>query len=334
MAAVVKDGQLVWSGAVGIADLEHDIDLAVDHRLRIGSVSKPLTAVLTLRLAQADIISLDTEISHYIPELPSEIGSVTARQLGSHISGIRHFNFANFAEANNMMYRHRLVEGINFFADDPLLFAPGEEFEYSSFGYNLLGAVLEHAGDGEFGKLFDAHVTKTFGLDQTRIDHPFDIIEGRVGFYTVTAENPFFTWMKNGEVINTIFRDSSDYYPSGGMLSSASDLARFTAQIFESDILTEEMRALISTPAKLNSGAAAGFNENVLYSFGWEIHLNEAGEIRSYGHNGETNGAYAMIRYFPKTGLAVAGIANYNIVGNEPVFFGAIGDALPALFTD
>lgn len=337
MAAVVKNGELVWSGGAGIADMENGSAMTPDKRLRIGSVSKSLTAVLALAMAQAGAFDIDADISQYVAEFSAPGATITPRQLGAHTSGVRHFDFANYSEANNMVYRQSLAETVDNFAGDPLLFVPGDAFHYSSHGYNLLGAALERAGEESFTALFEDYVAKKIGLRNTLTDHPFDIIENRSGFYTVTMANPVFTWMEDGAVINTIFRDSSDYYPSGGMLANASDLASFTYDVFESDLLSAEMKSLITNPAKLNNGAPVAFEGEggtIYYSFGWELRQNSNGEITSYGHNGETNGAYALIRYFPEDDMAIAGIANYNILGREPYFFKAISEELPALFRD
>ncbi len=337
MAAVVKNGELVWSGAAGVADLENGSAMTADKRLRIGSVSKPLTAILALSMVQAGAFDIDADISQYVSEFSAPDATITPRQLGAHTSGIRHFDFANYSEANNMVYRQSLAETVEAFANDPLLSAPGDAFHYSSHGFNLLGAALERAGGASFATLFEDYVAKMIAIQNTRTDHPFDIIEKRSGFYTVTIANPVFPWMQDGAVINTIFRDSSDYYPSGGMLSSASDLASFTYKVFVSDFLSAEMKSIITNAATLNNGAPVaveGGNGTIFYSFGWELRKNSDGDIVSFGHNGETNGAYALIRYFPEDDIAIAGIANYNILGSEPYFFKAIAEELPALFRD
>lgn len=144
--------------------------------------------------------------------------------------------------------------------------------------------------------------------------------------------NPVFSRMADGALINTFYRDGSDYYPSGGMLSSAVDLARFTSAVFETPFLAASSRARITEPAVLTNGALAGFSANHLYSFGWEIRRDVNAHTISYGHNGETNGAYAVIRYFPDENLAIAGIANYNVMGRKAAFFDAIASDLRDIF--
>ena len=331
-AAVMKDGQLIWSGAVGLADIENDHALTPDAVMRIGSVSKPIAAVLTLKYAEQAGIDLDADINALAPFDATMLSGVSLSHLAAHTSGVRHFDFSNFEEANNLYYKATLAEAVAPILADGPLFEPGARFEYSSHGYNIIGAVLEELSGRSFQALVDDYLAAPLSLDQTGIDHPFDIIPGRSRQYTVTMANPMFAWMKDGALINTFYRDSSDYYPSGGMLSSAVDLARFTSAVFETDFLNASSRARITEPAVLANGAPAGFSASHLYSFGWEIRRDEEGRTSSYGHTGATNGAYAVIRYFPDENLAIAGIANYNVMGREPAFFEAISSDLRDIF--
>lgn len=331
-AAVIRDGRLVWSSGAGHSDVENDRAMTANSVTRVGSVSKPITAVLMLKYAEEMRVDLDEYIRILTDINVGRLNDVSLRNLATHTSGVRHFDFSNFEEANNLYYKESLAAAVApVLAEEPL-FAPGDRFEYSSHGYNLIGAVLEHMSGRSFQALVDEALSAPLGLDNTKIDHPFNIVPGRSRHYTVTVANPAFPWMEDGALINTFYRDSSDYYPSGGMLSSAVDLARFTAAVFGTNFLNASSRAQITEPASLSDGAPAGFSSRHLYSVGWEIRRDENGRTISYGHNGETNGAYAVIRYFPEENLAIAGIANYNVMGREPAFFDAIAKGLHDIF--
>lgn len=317
MAAALRDGCLVWSDAAGHADLEQEVALTTDTRMRIGSVSKTLTAALAARMIQAGRMTADDDIRTYAEQFPDKGTPVTARQLASHTSGIRHYDFANMIEANNVRYYERLEDALALFAGDDLLAGPGDSFEYSSFGYNLLGVAAASAAGTSFGEALAAHVTMPLGLSNTLIDHPLMLVPHRTRFYTV---------VDGGGVINTIWRDSSDYYPSGGILSTAEDLVRFAYAVFEGEFLDAERKSLVRTAARTNAGRQVG------YSFGWEV--KTAGGEPRLEHGGETNGAYARLLYLPERNLAVAGITNYNFWGQtlgEPAFFGFVSETLPGL---
>ncbi len=320
MAAAARGGCLVWSDAAGHADLEQEVALGTDTRMRIGSVSKTLTAALAARLIEAGRMTADGDVRTWVPELPERDPAITPAMLATHTSGIRHYDFSDYAEANNVRYYERLSDALAVFAEDDLLASPGEAFHYTSFGYNLLGVAAARATGTSFGEALATHVTEPLGLHDTTIDHPLQIVPRRTRFYTV---------IDGGGVINTIWRDSSDYYPAGGLLSTATDLARFTHAVFAGDFLGDEGDRLVTTPATLASG------EELTYTFGWQRRTVD-GQLR-YEHGGETNGAYAQVAWFPELDLAVAGIANFNFWGEtlgEPAFFGWVLERLPALLAD
>jgi CubicO group peptidase (beta-lactamase class C family) len=320
MAAAVRDGCVVWRDAAGYADLEQQVTLGHDTRMRIGSVSKTLTAALASRLIETGRMSADEDIRSYATGFPDKGRPITPRMLASHTAGIRHYDFGDYAEANNVRYYERLEDALAVFADDALLTPPGEAFEYSSFGYNLLGVAAAAAAEASFGEALATHVTGPLRLADTVLDHPLQVVVRRTRFYTV---------VDGGGVINTIWRDSSDYYPSGGLLSTATDLARFTHAVFAGDFLGDEGDRLVTTPARLASG------EELPYTFGWQRQAVD-GRLR-YEHGGETNGAYAQVAYFPELDLALAGIANFNFWGEtlgEPALFEWVLERLPVLLAD
>ena len=318
MAAVVKDGEVVWSGASGTADLETGSALTTSTRMRIGSVSKPITAALLLRLHDRELIDLDADVREWVPELgASQSEAITALSLAAHTSGLRQYNFADYLDANNVFYYQSLADAFAKVAGDPLLHEPGTTFHYSSLGYNVLGIAAERVSDLSFAEVVAQEVTKPLGLHNTLVDHPLEIIANRTRFYTRFPD---------GVVRNTIWRDSSDYYPSGGMLSTAEDLARFASAVFGGAWLSPDSMAALTTELATKSGDLVG------YTFGWQIIQDDSGAVTYYEHGGETNGAYAFVRYYPAERIAVSGIANANFASGEPYFFAAISEDLPALF--
>lgn len=317
MAAVAVDGEIVWSGAAGMADLEAGVALTPETRLRIGSVSKTITAALILRLAEQELIDLDADIRTLVPELTAPArGAITPRLIAAHLSGIRQYDFSDYLDANNVYFYPTLTEALARIAGDPLVHQPGEAHLYTSIGFNALGVAAERASGLSFEDAVARDVTGPLGLADTLIDHPLNIIARRSRFYTRFPD---------GVTRNTIWRDSSDYYPSGGMLSTAQDLVRFTAATFDGDWLSSNSRALLTQEAQTEAGAPTG------YSFGWQVERDDAGAIVSFSHGGETNGAYALVRYFPETRLAVAGVMNANFATGEPYFFEAVGEVLPEM---
>lgn len=318
MAAIVKEGEVIWSGAAGMADVENGVHLTTATKMRIGSVSKPLTAALLLRLYDRGLIDPHADIRKWVLEFASDHKApVSSLMLAAHTSGIRQYDFANYLDANNVFYHSTLTEAFAKVAGDALIHAPGEAFHYSSLGYNVLGIVAERVSESGFADVMAREVTQPLGLHNTMIDHPLEIIPNRTRFYTRYPD---------GVVRNTIWRDSSDYYPSGGMLSTAEDLARFASAVFDSAWLSDEAKALLTTELTTRSGEPVG------YTFGWQIVRHDDGTVAHFEHGGETNGAYAFLRYYLAERIALSGIANANFAVGKPYFFTAISQDLPAVF--
>jgi serine beta-lactamase-like protein LACTB, mitochondrial len=320
MAAVMKAGAMVYSGVAGSADLEHGRAMTRDTRVRVGSVSKIVTATLAASLIDRTELDPDADIHALVPEFPrkpEEQGSpITVRMLADHTSGIRHYDFQNVAEANNQRYYENLADALAVFSGDPLVASPGAAHHYSSFGFNLLGVAAGRAAGADFATAVMSRVVAPLGLANTMPDHPLTIIPRRAGFYTVFG----------GKLINTFWRDSSDYYPSGGMLTSAEDLVRLTHAVFEGDFLGPAGAALIRKETASRAGPTG-------FSFGWQVKPDADGTLH-YEHGGETNGAHAWVYYDPETRLIVAGATNYNVYPRprEVAFFAQAMTGLRRLY--
>jgi len=318
-AAVMVDGKLVWSDAAGRSGDRNNPDLTPLASMRLGSVSKPITAALIARLSDLGLLDLDSPIQQYVPEFPEKNRTLTLRHLLTHTSGIRHYNFSSFSESNSRIQYQNLSESLFSFSDEPLLFPPGEQYAYSSFGYNLAGAAIENALGVSFGDALQNYLVQPMMLERTTVDNPAAVVSCRPAFYTVAF----------GRIpISTIWRNHSDAYPSAGILASAEDLVRFASIYFQGDYLEAGTRDFFMTPVVLDD------TQVVRQSPGWELEFDENGDVAWYGHGGTTNGAYASLRYYPESNTIISGISNYNfwLTGKNPEFFQLIREELPRLF--
>src|SRR6188474_3367109 len=139
--AVVADNRLRWSKAYGLAD-EHAVPVKTETVFRLASTSKPLTAVAVMQLADAGKLDLDAPVQKYVPSFPVKSAPITARQLLGHLSGIRHYKGDEYDGTRNYP---TLADALEIFKDDPLENEPGAKFTYTTYGYTLLGAVIEGA---------------------------------------------------------------------------------------------------------------------------------------------------------------------------------------------
>ncbi|MCB1124073.1 MAG: beta-lactamase family protein [Verrucomicrobiae bacterium] len=141
--SVGRDGEIIWSQGFGYADLEQDVPVDPGKTLfRVGSVAKSMTATAVGILYEAGKLDLDAPVQTYVPGFPQKQGVITPRLLGGHIAGIRHYQ--GDENLSNVPY-DSVTASLAIFKDDPLLHAPGSKYHYSSYGFNLLSAVVEGA---------------------------------------------------------------------------------------------------------------------------------------------------------------------------------------------
>ena len=157
MAVMVARGdEIVWSKGYGHSDIENDI--AIDPYksvFRIGSISKTITAAGLAILVESGKIDIDKPVQDYVPYFPLKQYPLTVRQICGHIGGIRHYEGMEFM--SNIEYKD-VASGIEIFKDSDLLFEPGTKYAYSSYGWNLVSAVIEGGADQSFRKFMDEKV--------------------------------------------------------------------------------------------------------------------------------------------------------------------------------
>jgi len=289
--AIAADGKLVWSQSCGFADLERRRTVTRTTQFRVGSVSKTLTAATVARLNQERRVDVDGDIRKYVPAFPRTGPAPTLRQLGGHLGGIRHYQGA---EATNTQHYESLTDSLRVFINDPLLAPPGEEFHYSSYGFNLLGAAVETATGNEFAGAISGTLLTPLAMKRTSVGRP---PLGGTHFYEVTGAR---------RAVPAPRIDLSDRYPSGAFLSTADDLVRFGIGITNDAFLDAPSQALLFTSQRTRAGTRTG------YGFGFESGESPAGRIA--GHTGNVVGGTAFIFIHPRTRVVVAMVTNIGFV--------------------
>ncbi len=291
--AVSVDGETVWSEGFGYADLEQKVPVWPTTKFRVGSVSKPLTATAVAQLYAADRLNVDAPVQVYVPSFPEKRYPVTTRELGAHLAGIRHYRGREF-----MMQKHfdTVNEGLSIFAADTLLYEPGTKFSYSSYGWNLISAIVEGASGEDFLTYMRAHVFQPLGLRHTVADHPDSLIYERTRFYVRDSD---------GRLSNAPFVDNSYKWAGGGFLSTPEDLLRFANAVVLGDFLPEKARTLLFTEQTTTAG------EGVDYGFGWRLTEDEAGR-RVIAHTGGSMGGTTLLAAQPDSRVVVAAVINLS----------------------
>jgi len=295
---VARDSQIIYSEGFGYADLEQRVAAWPTTKFRIGSVSKPLSAVALVKLAEQGKLDLDAPIQKYVPTFPDKGAVITSRMLAGHLAGIRHYNGDEF-----FIQKHyqTVVGGLAIFENDPLVSPPGTKFNYSSYGFNLLSAVMEKACGQDFLSCERDLVFAPLGLRSTVADQPSEIIEQRSRFYDHAKDKP---------LQNAPFVDNSYKWAGGGFLSSTEDLVRFGSALLEPGYLKKESLALLFTPQKTKSG------EETAYGMGWFVGKSKSGQ-RIYQHSGGSVGGTSQLIIYPEQRIVIAMICNYSTDGES-----------------
>ena len=300
--AVGKNGDVVWAEGFGWADLEKRVPVAPGTRFRIGTASTALTSAAVGLLIENGRLKLDDEIQRHVPEFPEKQWPVTLRQLMGHVAGVR----TDSGDEGPLLSVHceRPVEGVPHFAERSLLFEPGTQYRYSSYGWILMSAAVEAAAGEPFLRFMRKQVFEPLGMDDTVADSTTEVIPDRATpYFPRFAADPRYGPDLMREV------DYSCYAGASVFLSTPSDLVRFTMAIDSGRLLQPATVQLLQTSQRLTSGQETG------YGLGWDLEtVTLAGqETRLVGHDGEAlGGMVASLMTFPEHSLVVAVTSNIS----------------------
>jgi CubicO group peptidase (beta-lactamase class C family) len=307
------DGRIVWAEGFGFADLEQRVAMWPHTKMRIGSVSKPITATALGLLYEQNKLDLDAPVQKYVPSFPNKKYTITTRQVAGHLSGIRHYEDREDAEVFNTRHYATVLEGLSMFKDDPLRFEPGEKYHYSSHGWNLLSAVVEGISGQSFLSYMQENVFAPAGMRHTIADLNAEIIPNRARFYV----------REDGKWRNAPYVDSSYKWAGGGFLSTPEDLVRFGWAIANAQLLKPETVTLFTTSQRTNDGKETG------YGMGWGVSTDAKGRRRIEHGGGSVGGASGLVVY-PAQRVVVAMIVNTDGIPDRDQLMQSIAEGFIA----
>lgn len=289
--AVAVNGEIVWAEGFGWADVENKVPVRPTSRFRIASISKALTSAAVARLVEDGRLDLDAPVQKYVPSFPEKAkGTVTTRLLAGHLAGIRHYRGMEFASAKHY---DDVVDALEIFENDTLLTPPGEKYAYSTYGWNLISAVVQGASGEPFLKYMRSQVFDRVGMDETVAEHEDSLIMGRGRQYQRRQD---------GRLVNAPYVDNSNKWAGGGYLSTASDLVRYGSAYLTPGFLKPETIQLLWTSQHTTSGEATG------YGIGWGVRTVDG--HREISHTGGAVGGSTMLLILPDQGVVVSILTN------------------------
>ena len=276
-----ENGEIVSKGAVGFCDADDTKPITEDTIFQLASVSKQFTASAVMLMVRRGLLSLEDDITKFFPEIDQYKG-VTIRHLLNHTSGIPdYFDDEDWfikvwKEENHVPSNDEIVR---FLCETELkpLWAPGEGFEYSNTGYNLLALVVERLAGIPYEEFLSKSIFEPAGMTSTRSCHirrdgiPFEnfaramVIEDSKYVPDVDSE-------EDGEVVAYDGLNGDDY-----VYTNVFDMFTWDRALREGKVLTLEEQKLMYTPGKLNNGEDAPYDEGegLGYGFGWAVGQDE-----------------------------------------------------------
>ena len=299
--AVGIRGNLVWESAIGFSDVSSGTLANQSTQYRIGSISKPITTTAIMRMQEKQLISIDDLFGALVKDYPAENSGFTIKQLLAHQSGVRHY-IDQLGENFNRKEYSSTREAASIVENDALLFRPGEQFHYSTYGYTLVSLAMESAYSIPFEKIMYEEVFIPSGMTSTI----FDKAEN------TSKDNMATPYLHIGESLYRSPTANSSYkYAGGGYLSTPSDLVRFANSLLNDTLLTDDSKDIMWSPVALANGAMNSEN----YALGFRVGQDDWG--RYVHHGGKSVGGYSFLLIYPEQDVVIAFASNVTPSGES-----------------
>ena len=297
---ISRNGEVIFSKAWGLADLEHKVPLTTKSLLEAGSVSKQFTAAAILLLEQQGKLSLNDDVHKYIPELPDYGTPITLRQMMNHTSGLR--DWGSIAELTGSPRGTKAYNNADALwmvcQQKELNNVPGAEYIYSNSNYLFLTIIVKRVAGRELSLFSRRNIFEPAGMEQSLWRAYKEVVPGRAMAYSLNG----------AKYINDM--PNEDVYGPGGLLTNSEELVKwvlfYTGGKFGSPSLFPEQTK--KTP--LNNGNVNDYTAGLVVT-----KLNGQDAIV---HSGATASYRANLEYFPKQGLVFAFLSNTSGFDSAP----------------
>ena len=288
---VARHGKVLLQDAWGRADRESGTSNTPGTRFRIGSMNKMFTAVATLQLVEAGKLALDDPIGKHLPDYPNKdvASKVTVRHLLTHTGGTGDIFGPEF-ERNRLRLREH-GDYVKLYGSRGLMDEPGARFEYSNYGFVLLGALIERVSGVSYHDYVHDHVFRRAGMTSTgSLPESVDVPDRAVGYMRSSPAGG--AWTPNTDTLP--WRGTA----AGGGYSTVGDLLRFAQALRAGRLISKATLAEATRPHQQQYG----------YGFG----VQGEGRLRSYGHGGGAPGMNGELWVFPRLGYVVVSLSNLD----------------------
>ncbi len=313
VVAVVRNGEIVFQRAYGMANLTHQVPLTVDTRGNLASTAKQFTAFAVALLAEQGRLGLDDDVRVHLPELPDLGEAVTLRHLLTHTSGYREFLNAlaiggwRIEDLDHISTR----EALEVVRRQPeLQNSPGAEHNYNNTGYVLLAKVVERVTGQPFADWLRDNVFEPLGMTATVVrEHSRQLVPGAAQGYAPVGDDAFNDAPDMGGGLG-----------AGDIYSTVGDLARWMTNLGTGDLGGRAVLDAMTTRNVLTTG------DTTMYGLG--LYVRTVRGLRMIEHGGGEMGHQSAFRYYPDLDAGLIVLSNHGrFDGSIPgriaeIFFG------------
>ena len=297
--SISRNGQVIFSKAWGLANLEHNIPLTTNSIIEAGSVSKQFTAAAILLLEQQGKLSIEDDVRKYIPELPDYGTPVKLHHMMHHTSGLKDWGsivvLAGWPRGTKYYNNDDALEIIS--RQKTLNNKPGDEYIYSNSNYNLFAIIVQRVSGMSLAEYSQKYIFGPAGMTNTQWrDDPNRIVRGRAIAYSKTKTG-YETDMPNEYV-----------YGNGGLLTTTEDLLKWNNFYFNGKLGTS---SLLSNQTRVDK-----FNNGLMNDYGAGLHIQNSMGWKYINHTGITGSYTANLGMFPELNFSIAFLSNSTQFGN------------------
>ncbi|MCX6145393.1 MAG: serine hydrolase [Ignavibacteriales bacterium] len=296
--AIIKNGEVIYSKAYGMADLETRTPATTYTNYRLASVTKQFTAMALLMLVDKGGLTLDSRLTDVLPGAPTYLQEVKIRHLLNHTSGIVDYEDL-IPESQTMPVLDKDVLSL-LRSIDSVYFPPGAKFKYSNSGYSLLALVVESISGQSFAEFLKKNIFAPLGMNHT--------LAYQQGISTVDYQAYGYSHTDTG-FVRTDQSVTSAVLGDGGIYSSVDDLFRWALALETRSLVQPSLFKEAHTPGRLSDGSST------TYGFGWYIEPYK--DVPTFYHTGSTRGFRNAILRIPNQKLTIIILTNRN--EGEPI---------------
>lgn len=287
--AVAHDGEVLIAGGWGHAAGSKENAVHADTRYPIGSLTREMTAVAMLQLAEAGKLDLDDAITKYLPSFPAGKNTVTLRQMLSNTSGIPSLTEIEFRHAGGLARATDEAAVMKLFEGAPFDFEPGRDLSLESANYMLLSMIVAKASGMSFTEYVTKNVVQKAGLEQTA----FRPAAERAAGFAADCKTPATASAADLEMAGV--RDDATQC----LCSTVTDLVKWQKALVDRAVFAERSSRLIMSPTNLPDGNTT--------QYGYALGMSKLGDFKNYAHSGGGDGFSVRLVYYslPKVTVAI-----------------------------